>query len=106
MLAAMTYKKSCSTRSCVVSIAGRLGPASASAFAALERELTEPQGVVIDVAGLEGVDQAFLGFLLRLRRRTDASRRAPIRLVGVRPDLQRVLDVTGMSRMIPCENAA
>jgi anti-anti-sigma factor len=102
----MTYKKSCSTQSCVVSIVGRPGPTSVSALATLEGELTHGQGIVIDVAGLEGVDQAFLGFLLRLRRRADKTRRAPIRLVGVRPELQRVLDVTGLSRMIPCEKVA
>jgi anti-anti-sigma regulatory factor len=62
----------------------------------------DSERIVVDVAGLQGVSADFLKFLMCLRR--DAlSSNAKVHLVHVKPELQHVLEVTGVARLITYE---
>lgn len=65
----------------------------------LERELKQADKVVLDVGGLDYFDTTFLRFLLRLHSHENKSSHGAVRLVGVKPMMQRVLEVTGLSRV-------
>ena len=54
----------------------------------------------IDVSGVTFVDSTGLGALVRLRNEAEQHGRR-LDLVGVRPELRRVLDLTGLSEIFP-----
>ena len=99
----MNWVKSSLPGGCLVRITGDIDLTSAPELATLEMELEGAAQVVLDVAGLDYSDTTFLRFLLRLRAHANKTEHAAVRLVGVRRNLQRVLDVTGLSRVFAYE---
>jgi anti-anti-sigma factor len=61
--------------------------------------------VVVDVSGVEHVDPVLLRFLANLYRDTTKAQSSPVKLVGVKPRLRRVLEITGLMRMFEIELA-
>jgi anti-anti-sigma factor len=82
----------------LVRLTGEVDLASAGEFATLEAHLSGRDRVIFDVSGLEYADSAFLKFLVRLRTHLNWDEPSAIELVGVRPKLRRVLEVTGLNR--------
>lgn len=70
---------------------------SAAARAALE---TTASTLVLDFGGVTFVDSTGLGALVRLRKEAE-HRGLGLRLEGVRPEVRRVLDLTGLSEIFP-----
>lgn len=56
----------------------------------------------IDLAGVTFVDSTGLGALVRVRNEAEQQGRH-VDLVGVRPEVRRVLDLTGLSEIFPDE---
>lgn len=65
----------------------------------LERELKQANKIVLDVGGLDYFDTTFLRFLLRVRSQENKESRDAMRLIGVKPMMRRVLEVTGLGRV-------
>lgn len=72
---------------------------SAAARTALE---TTASTLVLDFGGVTFVDSTGLGALVRLRKEAE-QRGLRLRLEGVRPEVRRVLDLTGLSEIFPDE---
>jgi anti-sigma B factor antagonist len=81
----------------LVRLAGELDIACAPCLATLEESLRDQESVVFDVSGLDYVDATFLSFLIRLAKRINRVDPA-IELIGAKPNLLRLLEVTGLSR--------
>ena len=100
------WVKSFTEHACEVTMVGSADLAAASALERLEQQLRRQNEIVINVAGLEFADTTFLRFLLRLRSRANTSDHANVKLTGVTRRFQRLLEVTGLSRLFNYENAA
>ena len=83
----------------VITLSGDVDIDAAATLAVLEKELCGRASIVLDVAGLRHFDSTFLRFLVRLQNHA-AARTAPLELVGVQPRLRRVLEITGLARML------
>lgn len=99
----INWVKSSSPGGCLVRITGDVDLTSEPELATLERELESAALVVLDLAGLKHSDTTFLRFLIRLRAHANKTDHPAVRLVGVGRNLQRVLDVTGLSRVFAHE---
>ena len=77
-----------------IAVSGDVDLASAYELSQLEKKLFGQETIVLDVADLEHVDSTFLRFLVKLQ----AHRTTTLKLVGVKPRLRRILEVTGLSR--------
>jgi anti-anti-sigma factor len=94
------------TASDEVFIAGSADLTSAPALEQLEKQLRNRHNVVINVAKLEFADTTFLRFLVRLRSRAREKRRPTmVKLVGVGKHFERVLQITGLSKVFSYETA-
>jgi anti-anti-sigma factor len=83
----------------VVTLSGDIDLASAGALSLLEKRLDGRENIVFDVAGLDHFDATFLRFLVRLRNHVAKERSAAVEIVGVKPNLRRILEITGLVRM-------
>ena len=92
------------TTSDVVNITGNADLTSAPALAELEKHLRKRSNIVLDVAKLEYADTTFLRFLIRLRMRPRDRGPVKVRLVGVRPNLRRILEITGLNKLVVYES--
>ena len=81
-----------------ITLSGDIDLASAGALSRLEKQLLGRENIVFDVAGLEHVDSTFLRFLVNLKKHVAKDRSATVELVGVKPQLRRILEITGLSR--------
>jgi anti-anti-sigma factor len=86
-----------------VTIGGDVDITCMPALAKLEEKLTAPSQVVVDVADLQYADTSFLRFLLRLKKHENKSAPQAIKLVRVNRRLQRLLEITGLSRTFTYE---
>jgi anti-anti-sigma factor len=91
------------TTSDEVCIAGSADLTSAPALEQLEKQLRNRKNIVINVEKLEFADTTFLRFLIRLRKLPREKRRPTIKLVGVGKHLERVLQITGLSKVFVYE---
>ena len=82
----------------VVTLSGDIDLASAGALSLLEKKLDGRENIIFDVAGLEHFDTTFLRFLVRLRKHVAQEQSGTVELVGVKPQLQRILEITGLAR--------
>ena len=102
----MTYETSSAGADCVLTISGDVDISCTQTLKLLERQLAQSERVVVDVGALRYADTTFLRFLLQLRKRESALDDGGLQLVGVRSQLRRVLEVTGLSRLFVTEPAA
>lgn len=84
----------------LVRMAGDVDIESTGTLAILEDILINRDGVVLDVSGLEYVDTTFLTFLIRLAKRINNEQSTPIELIGVRPNLLKLFEITGFSNTV------
>ena len=82
-----------------VSITGSADLTSAPALEQLEKKLRDRKNIIINVAKLEFADTTFLRFLIRLRTHARERGHINVKLVGVGKPLQRVLEITGLSKL-------
>ena len=82
-----------------IELSGDADLASSGALSILETQLQGRENIVFDVTGLESVDSTFLRFLVRLKQHAAKEELATVELVGVKPNLRRILEVTGLARM-------
>lgn len=70
----------------------------------VESQLPEPltcERVVIDCSQAESIDSSVITVLLRYRRRFEGAGREPLNIVVVAaPNIRRVFEVTGVSRLL------
>jgi anti-sigma B factor antagonist len=85
----------------ILSISGELDVASAADFDLARAEaLSTGLPVVIDLAECEFIDSSGVAGIIRtFDRATDADQ--PFALAGSGPQVRRVLDLSGMSQMLP-----
>jgi anti-anti-sigma factor len=83
----------------VITLSGDIDLTSADALSRLEKQVHGRERIVIDVAGVEHIDTTFLRFLVRLKTHSVREPFAAIELVGVKPRLRRILEITGLARM-------
>jgi anti-anti-sigma factor len=91
------------TTSDEVYIAGSADLTSAPALEQLEKQLRDRSNIIINVAKLEFADTTFLRFLIRLRTRAREQGHINVKLIGVGKHLQRVLEITGLSKLFSYE---
>jgi anti-anti-sigma factor len=99
----MKYETAVSAQTCVVTLAGDVDVSCAEELATLEKRLASKTQVIVDVADLGYADTNFLRFLLKLKKHENKSQREAVRLVRVNLRLQRLLEITGLSRVFACE---
>jgi anti-anti-sigma factor len=87
----------------VIHISGDVDVFSDEALKRIERQVEATPNVVIDVENMRYVDTAFLRFLLRVRQQPNKGTRTSVRIVHATPQLRRVMDVTGLSRVFMLE---
>lgn len=78
-----------------IAISGDIDLSSADELFRLEERLFGRQSIVLDVTELKHVDSTFLRFLVKLKARDQST---TVKLVGVKPQLRRILEITGLSR--------
>lgn len=84
---------------CQVNMFGSADLAAAPALKHLEDLLSKESDIVMDVAALEYADSTFLRFLLRVRSGGNSGKEVSLKLTGVSPRIERMLNVTGLSRL-------
>ena len=84
---------------CEIHVVGTADLAAEPALKRLERMLRKERDIVMNVAGLEYADTTFLRFLLRVRSREGSGNEVRVTLTDVSPRLQRILEITGLSRI-------
>ncbi len=95
----MTYEANIDTKVSLVKLSGDIDIASAGTLLRLEKRLAGRENIVFDVADLDFVDATFLGFLMRLKERASKERSTNIELLGAKPNLRRILQVTGLNHV-------
>ncbi len=72
----------------------------------LDEAIGRGGGIVVDLTGATFVDSSVLGALLEARRRALAAGQGFVVCVGeaVEPDVQRILDITGLVPVLPVIN--
>ena len=100
------WEKSFTDTGYAVTMSGCADLVAAKELERLERQLRATSDIVINVAALEFADTTFLRFLIRLRSRAHGRDHANVKLTGVTRRLQRILEVTGLSRLFSYETAA
>lgn len=83
----------------MVTMSGDIDITCGPELSKLEKRLVKSDSVVIDVTNVHFVDTTFLRFLLRLRRHANKTERSAIKVIGVRPRLRRIFEVTGLMRL-------
>jgi anti-anti-sigma factor len=86
-----------------IELSGDVDLTSSGILSLLEKKLHGREAIVFDVAGLEHVDSTFLRFLVRLKQHAAKGELATVTLIGVRPNLRRILEITGLARMFSLE---
>ena len=90
--------------SLVISLVGELDHRSAPLLDSYVRELRPlDRPVILDVAGIGFVDSAGLRALLATRRAAIEDVDETVRIVGCRTNLRQLLQVTGLSGVLPTE---
>lgn len=95
----MTYETENAGTQCTVVMAGDVDISCKLALQTLESQLAGSERVVVNVSGVRYSDTTFLHFLLKVRKRPTAPGGAQLTLVGVNPQLRRVLEATGLQRL-------
>lgn len=62
------------------------------------KKRSEPDNIVVDAAGLTGIDATFLRFLFRLKAYAIQSGCSGIRLVGATSELRNLFETAELSR--------
>ena len=83
----------------VITLSGDIDLASAGELSLLAKKLDGRENIVFDVAGLEHFDTTFLRFLVELRKHVAREQSGTVELVGAKPQLRRILEITGLARM-------
>jgi anti-anti-sigma factor len=87
------------TETPVVRISGDVDIFSDGTLKQIERNVETTANVVFDVEDMRYVDTTFLRFLLRVRQQPNKGTRSSVRIVHATPQLRRVMEVTGLSRV-------
>lgn len=82
-----------------IELSGDIDLASSGTLSLLEKKLHGRENIVFDVRGLQHVDTTFLRFLVRLREHAVNEEFTAVELIGVKPNLRRILEITGLARM-------
>jgi anti-anti-sigma factor len=85
----------------IVTVSGDVDMLVEPELSRLERGLREKQSILFDVSGLNHFDATFLRFLIRLHDHANSKAPATIELTGVSSQLQRILEVTGLTSKFP-----
>jgi len=100
----MKWVKSNSATCCLVTVMGDADVTSYRALLALEEDVRDFPYLVLDVAEMDFADTTFLRFLMRVLTYARERSGGSLHLVGVNRHLQRVLEVTGLSRKVTYES--
>ncbi len=71
----------------------------------LEKQLADPDYVVLDVSDVQYIDTTFLRFLLNLKHHANKVDRSAVKIVGASAHIRRVLAIAGMSELFVIEPA-
>lgn len=88
-----------------IELSGDIDLASSGTLSLLEKKLHGRENIVFDVRGLQHVDTTFLRFLVRLREHAVNEEFTAVELIGVKPNLRRILEITGLARMFALQRA-